>query len=89
VSGTALLCEICVAPSYAMISERTFLELIAMNVWQARRQGAIIGAAYVLGVGLLLYLIMDVGVLDPMSSFLYAGIAVMTFWLWQRVIRKP
>ncbi len=27
--------------------ERTFLELIAMNVWQARRQGAIAGAAYV------------------------------------------
>jgi len=69
--------------------ERTFLELIAMNVWQARRQGAIIGAAYVLGLGFLLYLIMNVGVLDPMSSFLYAGIAVMTFLLWQRVLRKP
>jgi len=65
--------------------ERTFLELIAMNVWQARRQGATVGAAYVLGVGLLLYLIMDLGPLDPMSSFLYAGIAVMTFLLWQRV----
>ncbi len=38
--------------------ERTFLELIAMNVWQARRQGAIIGAAYVLGVGLLAYLML-------------------------------
>ena len=66
--------------------ERTFLELIAMNVWQARRQGAIVGAAYVLGVGLLLYLIMDVGPLDPVSSFLYAGIAVMTFLLWQRFL---
>ena len=69
--------------------ERTFLELIAMNVWQARRQGAFAGAAYVLGVGLLLYLIMNVGVLDPMSSFLYAGIAVMTFLFWQRIVRKP
>ena len=38
--------------------ERTFLELISMNVWQARRQGAIIGAAYVLGVGLLAYLML-------------------------------
>ena len=73
----------------SLSEERTFLELIAMNVWQARRQGAIIGAAYVLGVGLLLYLIMDVGPVDPMSSFLYAGIAVMTLLLWQRVIRKP
>ena len=69
--------------------ERTFLELIAMNVWQARRQGVIIGAAYVLGFGFLAYLIMNVGVLDPMSSFLYAGIAVMTYLLWQWVIRKP
>ena len=69
--------------------ERTFLELITMNVWQARRQGAIIGASYVLGVGLLLYFILDVGPLDPMSSFLYPGIAVMTFLLWQRVFRKP
>ncbi len=69
--------------------ERTFLELISMNVWQSRRQGAIAGAAYVLGVGLLLYLIMNVGVLDPISSFLYAGMAVMTFLLWKRVIRKP
>ena len=32
--------------------EPRFLELIAMNIWQARRQGAIIGAAYVLGVEL-------------------------------------
>ena len=61
----------------SLSKERTFLELIAMNVWQARRQGAIIGAAYVLVVGFLLYLIMDVGPLDPMSLFLYAGIAVM------------
>ena len=69
--------------------ERTFLELITVNVWQARRQGATVGVAYVLGVGLLLYLINDVGPLDPMSSFLYAGIAVMTYLLWQRVFRKP
>ena len=69
--------------------ERTFLELIAVNVWQARRQGALIGAAYVLGFGLLAYLIMDVGPLDPMASFLYAGVAVMTYLLWQRVFRKP
>ncbi len=72
--------------SIGSLAESAYL---AMNTWQARRQGAIVGAAYVLGVGLLLYLIMQVGVLDPMSSFLYAGIAVMTYLLWQRVFRKP
>ena len=69
--------------------EKLFLDRLTLKVWAARRDGSIIGAAYDLGVGLLLYLIMDVGPLDPMSSFLYAGIAVMTFLLWQRVIRKP
>ena len=39
--------------------ERLFLERLTLKVWAARRDGSIIGAAYVLGVGLLLYLIMD------------------------------
>jgi len=69
--------------------EKLFLERLTLKVWKARRNGSVIGAAYVLGVGLLLYLIIDVGLFDPMSSFLYAGIGVMTFLLWQRVIRKP
>jgi len=69
--------------------EKLFLERLTLKIWEARREGSLIGAAYVLGVGLLLYLIADVGPLDPMSSFLYAGIAVMTFLLWQRVLRKP
>ena len=69
--------------------EKLFLERLTLKVWKARREGSVIRAAYVLGVGLLLYLIMDVGLLNPMASFLYAGIAVMTFLLWQRVIRKP
>ncbi len=69
--------------------EKLFLERLTLKVWAARRDGSIIGAAYVLVVGLLLYLIMNVGLLDPMSSFLYAGIAVMTFLLWKGVISKP
>ncbi len=69
--------------------EKLFLERLTLKVWKARREGSVIGAAYILGVGLMLYLIMDDGPVDPMSSFLYAGIAVMTFLLWQRVIRKP
>ena len=69
--------------------EQLFLERLTLKIWKARKEGSVIGAAYILGVGLLLYLIMDVGPLDPMSSFLHAGIAVMTFLLWQRVVRKP
>ena len=69
--------------------EKLFLERLAFKVWKARREGSVFGAAYVLGVGLLVYLITDVGILDPMSSFLYAGIAVMTLLSWKRVVSKP
>ena len=69
--------------------EKLFLERLALKVWKARREGSIIGAAYVLGVGFQGYLVIDVGVFDPMSPFLYAGIAVMTYLLWKRVIRRP
>ena len=69
--------------------EKLFLDRLTLKVWKARREGSVVGAAYVLGIGFLLYLIMDLGPVDPMSSFLYAGIAAMTFLLWQRVIRKP
>jgi len=37
--------------------ERQFLESLTLKVWKARTEGAIIGAAFVLGIGLLLYLV--------------------------------
>ena len=49
--------------------EQLFLERLDFKVWKARREGSIIGAAYVLGVGFLGYLIMDVGVIDPWLHF--------------------
>ena len=73
----------------AVQGEKLFLDRLTLKVWKARREGSVVGAAYVLGVGFLLYLILDVGLVDPMSSFLYAGIAAMTFLFWQRVCRKP
>ena len=69
--------------------EQLFLERLTLKVWKARAEGAIIGAAFALGIGLLLYLVVKAGPLNPMSSFLYAAMLVMTFLLWQRVFRKP
>ena len=69
--------------------EKIFLERLTLKVWKARREGSLVGVAYVLGAGFLLYIIMDIGPLDPISSFLYAGIAVVTFLFWQTVIRRP
>ena len=69
--------------------EKLFLDRLTLRIWKARREGSVIGAAYVLGAGFLAYLIKGVGLFDPMSSFLYAGIAAMTFLFWQRVGRKP
>ena len=46
--------------------EKLFLDRLTLKVWKARREGLVVGAAYVLGVGFLLYLIMDVGPVAPM-----------------------
>ena len=69
--------------------ERQFLERLALRIWKARTEGAIIGAAFVLGIGFLLYLVVQAGPGNPMSVFLYAGMLVMVFLAWQRVFRKP
>ena len=53
--------------------EKLFLERLPLKVWKARREGPVIGAAYISGVGLLLYLITDLGPLDPMSWNLFWG----------------
>ncbi len=50
---------------------------------------AIIGGAFVIGIGFLLYLIVEAGPLNPITVFLYAAMLVMVFLLWQRVLKKP
>ena len=37
--------------------EKLFLERLTLKVWKTRAEGAIIGAAFVLGIGFLLYLV--------------------------------
>ncbi len=69
--------------------EKLFLERLTLKVWKARAEGAIIDAAFVLGIGFLLYPVVDAGPLNPMTAFLYAAILVMVYLLWQRVFRKP
>ena len=50
-------------------------ERLTLKVWKARAEGAIIGAAFVLGVGFLLYLAAHAGPLNSMSVFLYSAAA--------------
>ena len=69
--------------------ERQFLERLTIKVWQARIEGAIYGAGFVLGILFLLYLVTQVGPLDPMAVFAYSAMLVLAFLLWQRVFRKP
>ena len=68
--------------------ETTFLELIARNVWQARREGAIVGCLYTLGIVGLSYLVFQTGPLDPLSVLWYSGIAVICFDGQRRIFRK-
>ena len=69
--------------------EKTFLELIARNVWQARREGAIVGCLYTLGIVGLSSLVAQTNPFDPLSVLWYSGILVIGFDCWRRVFRKP
>ncbi len=69
--------------------EKTFLELIARNVWQARREGAIVGCLYTLGIVGLSYLVVQTGYLNPLSVLWYSGIAVIGFDAQRRIFKKP
>ena len=69
--------------------ERTFLELIGRNVWQARREGAIVGCLYTLGIVGLSYLVVQTGPFDPLSVLWYSGIAVICFDAHRRIFKTP
>ena len=69
--------------------ERTFLELIARNVWEARREGAVVGSLYTLGIVGLSYLVVQTGPFDPLSVLWYSGIAVICFDAQRRIFKKP
>ncbi len=69
--------------------ERTFLELIGHNVWQARREGAIVGCLYTLGIVGLSYLVGQTGPFDPLSVLWYSGILVIVYDAQRRIFKKP
>ncbi len=70
--------------------EKLFLELIARNVWKARREGAIVGVIYCGLIGVLLWVALVE--LDPFSTVsvtIYAACVVLLFDFWRRVFKKP
>ncbi len=68
--------------------EKLFLELIAKNVWRARREGAILGVVYtVLIVALFLMAAASPTMGTPM--LFYAACLVLLFDFWRRIFRKP
>jgi len=70
--------------------DRTFLELIAKNVWQARREGTVVGTLYTLGVLGCIYLaVFQIGITEPLSIICYLGILAIWFDAYRRVFRKP
>ena len=69
--------------------EKSFLELIARNLWQARREGAIVGCLYTVGIVGLTYLVVQTGPFDPLSVLWYSGMLVICFDAQKRVFKKP
>ncbi len=70
--------------------ERTFLELITQNVWQARREGVVVGRLYTVGVLVCVYLaVVRIGIYEPLSLLPYGAILAIWFDAWRRVFKKP
>ncbi len=69
--------------------EKSFLELIARNVWQARREGAIVGCLYTLGIVGLSYRVVQTGYLNSLSVLWYSGILVIVYDAQRRIFKKP
>ncbi len=69
--------------------EKTFLELIARNLWHARREGAIVGCLYTLGIVGLSYLVVQTGPFDRLSVLWYSGILVICFDAQRRISKDP
>lgn len=78
---TAILARLDRAVQNREAVARLFLERLALKVWAARRDGSIIGAAYVLGVGLLLYLIIRHALKNRIKRlFVEASITAVPFF---------
>jgi hypothetical protein len=69
--------------------EQLFLELLAENVWKARREGAILGVVYTVLIVALLWATASLGSLSGISAAIYAACMVLLFDFWRRVFKKP
>ena len=70
--------------------EQEFLSLITRNLWKARREGAIIGGAYMFCVLTMLYVaIAQLGLLHPISALCYGGVVVVAMDAYRRLFKRP
>ena len=70
--------------------EKLFLELIAKNVWKARREGAIVGVIYCGLIGALLSAAFaELEPFSALSAVIYAACIALLFDFWRRVFKKP
>ena len=69
--------------------EKLFLELIAKNIWRARREGAILGVIYSVVVSALLWVaVATLGLFTPISGVIYAGCVTLLIDFWRRAFRE-
>jgi hypothetical protein len=67
----------------------TFLASITMQVWRARREGALMGSLYTLSViGMLYVALFEYGPTHPVSALCYGGVVVVLVEVYRRFIRK-
>ena len=68
--------------------DRAFLDALARKIWQARREGALVGCLYTLCVvGMLYVALFEYGPTHPVSALCYgggggcAGVGIQAFWV--------
>ena len=70
--------------------ERELLDSIALQVWKARREGAVIGGLCALCVASLMYsALVWLGPTHAVSAACYGGVVVVLWDRYRRLFRKP
>ena len=69
---------------------RDFLDSLAMRIWEARREGALIGCLCTLSVIWPLYVaFLQYGQTHPVSALCYGGVAVVLAEAYVRLVLGP
>jgi 2-methylcitrate dehydratase PrpD len=70
--------------------ERALLDSIAVQLWKARREGAVVGGLYALSVVSLLYsALVWLGPTHAVSAACYGGVVVVVLDGYRRLFKKP